>query len=107
LAAIVPPLLTTWPVVTEAAWLLRHEPSALRRFYATQGLISIVAQTDAEFAEFHALFERYRDLGPQLADLSLVQLAESRGLSTVFTLERRGFAVYRVKRKRFKLLPQA
>jgi predicted nucleic acid-binding protein len=85
--------------------LLRDEPSALRRLYATQGLSTIVPQSDAEFAEFRALFERYRDLGPQLADPSLVRLAESRGLSTVFTLDRRDFAVYRAKRTRLRLLP--
>lgn len=106
LPAIAAPLLTTWPVITEAAWLLRDEPIALRRLYAPHGLFSIVPQSDAEFAEFKALFDRYRDLGPQIADLSLVQLAESRGFSTVFTLDRRDFAVYRAKRKRLKLLPE-
>lgn len=106
LRAIVPPLLTTWPVLTEAAWLLRNEPVALRRLYAPHGLFTIVAQADKELAEFKVLYERYQDLGPQLADLSLVQLAESSGPSTVFTLDRRDFAVYRAKRKRLKLLPE-
>jgi predicted nucleic acid-binding protein len=106
LRATVPPLLTTWPVLTEAAWMLRDEPMALRRLYAPQGLFTMVPQGDHELAECKAIFERYHSLSPQLADLSLVQLAESRGLSTVFTLDRRDFTVYRAKRKRLTLLPE-
>ena len=105
LQAIVPPLLTTWTVLTEAAWLLRDEPMGLRRLYAPQGLFTIVPQGDNELSECKAIFERYHSLSPQLADLSLVQLAERRGLSTVLTLDRRNFAVYRAKRKHLKLLP--
>ncbi len=67
LQAIVPPLLTTWPVITEAAWLLRGEPSALRRLYAPQGFFTIVPQGDEQLAEFYPLFERYRSLAPQLS----------------------------------------
>jgi len=106
LQRIVPPLLTTWSVVTEAAWLLRDEPVGLRRLYAPQGLFSIVPQTDDQLSELRLIFERYRDLRPQLADLSLVHVAESRDLSIVFTLDRRDFSVYRAKRKYLKLLPE-
>ncbi len=106
LQRIVPPLLTTWSVITEAAWLLRDQPAGLRRLYAPQGLFSIVQQGDEQLSELLAIFERYRDLRPQLADLSLVHLAESRDLSIVFTLDRRDFSVYRARRKHLKLLPE-
>jgi hypothetical protein len=40
---------------------------------------------------------KYRDLGTQLAD-ALVYLAHRDNLDTIFTLERRGFTVYRFSR---------
>lgn len=50
---------------------------------------------------------RYKSLSPQLADLSLVHLAQREGLETVFTLDRRDFSVYRRKgRAGFHLLPE-
>ena len=44
--------------------------------------------------------ERYEDMGVQLADASLVYLAERESIETVFTLDRRDFSVYRTSRKR-------
>lgn len=51
--------------------------------------------------------QKYCDLQPQLADVSLVYLAERDGISTVFTLDRRDFSVYRIKQNQpLDLLPQ-
>jgi len=91
------PFLTTWPVLTEAAWLLRQSPEAL------QALFTLV---EDEYVRIHYLpensapwlkdfFARYRDQGPQLADASLIYLADSLDLGTIFTLDRRDFSVYR------------
>ena len=53
-----------------------------------------------------ARIEKYADLHPQLADVSLLYLAEREGISTIFTLDRRDFSVYRTKAgKPYKLLP--
>jgi len=53
-----------------------------------------------------AILTRYRDLGVQLADASLVHLANREGIETVFTLDRRDFAVLRLARgKKFRLIP--
>ena len=41
------------------------------------------------------------------ADATLVVLAEQLGASTVFTLDRRDFGVYRVGRRKFNLRPKA
>jgi uncharacterized protein len=107
LKQITPPLLTTWPVLTEAAWILRNEPKALERLYNPRGLFTIVPQDDAALGAFGDAFQRYRKLGPQLADLSLLHVAETQGLSKVFTLDRRDFVVYRVKKRRLQLLPES
>ena len=103
---IVPPMLTTWPVLTEAAWILRDEPVALQRLYSSQGLFTIVQQGDAALLVMQAIAIRYQALRPQLADLSLLQLAIERELSTFFTVDRRDFTVYRVRGKRLRLLPE-
>ena len=49
---------------------------------------------------------KYRSLHPQIADASLVYLAEREGLDAVFTLDRRDFLVYRLSgNRRLNLLP--
>ncbi len=40
--------------------------------------------------------QKYSDLNPQLADVSLLYLAERDSIHSVFTLDRRDFSVYRV-----------
>lgn len=108
LRSLTPPLLTCWPVITEAAWLLRHEPSAIQRLLrsADIGFLQI-ASLEADAPEWLAKFlRRYRKLGAQIADGCLVYLAERENIETVFTLDRRDFSVYRFQRNRsFRLLP--
>jgi hypothetical protein len=49
---------------------------------------------------------RYEDAGLQIADAVLAHLAERESIRTVFTLDRRDFAIIRLKRNRtLKLLP--
>jgi hypothetical protein len=43
---------------------------------------------------------RYASIRAQLADAALVYLAERENVRTVFTLDRRDFSVYRLKRNR-------
>jgi predicted nucleic acid-binding protein len=91
------PLLTCWPVLTEAAWLLRGEPGGIR---ALSGLIASRAvrlvELDAPALPWIVDFlERYASIGADLADAALMYLAEGEGVDTVFTLDRRDFSVYR------------
>lgn len=91
------PLLTCWPVITEAAWLLRREPGAMK---VIDGLVSSGAvrlvELDAHALSWAVAFmERYASLGAQLADAALMYLAERESIETVFTLDRRDFGVYR------------
>jgi hypothetical protein len=110
LKSIRPPLLTSWPVITEAAWLLRQHEGLLAGLYAlgARGVFEIQAISQDELPDLQRLMNRYKSLSPQLADLSLVHLAQREGLETVFTLDRRDFSVYRRKgRAGFRLLPEA
>ncbi|MBN1341817.1 MAG: hypothetical protein JXQ73_04015 [Phycisphaerae bacterium] len=64
-------------------------------------------ELDADAPPWMATFmDRYQKLGAQLADASLVYLAEREGIETVFTLDRRDFLVYRVRGdKTLNLIP--
>ncbi len=108
LKVLTSPLLTCWPVITEAAWLLRKDVAAVQRMLAgfEVGLLKLLP-LDEEAAPWIANFiKRYEDLGAQLADACLVYLAEREGIETVFTLDRRDFTVYRFgKNKSFTLIP--
>ena len=102
------PLYTTWPVVTEAAWLLRDTTRGL------DSLLEMVSTTTVRCFHLDRLAcgwirkqaEKYEDLQPQLADLSLLHLAHQRKLRHIFTLDRRDFSVYRTANGQpFTLLP--
>ena len=109
LHSVVPPLITTWPVLTEACWLLRSRSEALQQMmvWTTTGMITVPPIGDEAGSWIATFFRKYRKLEPQIADASLVYLAERDDLGTVFTLDRRDFAVFRFGRnKRFRLLPE-
>jgi predicted nucleic acid-binding protein len=53
-----------------------------------------------------ACHQRYADLKPQLADLTLLYLAEREGINTVFTLDRRDFLVFKTgSNQTLRLIP--
>lgn len=104
------PLYTCWPVLTEAAWLLRSRPDAVERLMETtaSGLFRILALTEVDGPGIAGILARYRALRPQLADAALVHLARREGIGTIFTLDQRDFRVYRGAANRaFTLLPEA
>jgi uncharacterized protein len=50
---------------------------------------------------------RYETIGAQLADAALVYLAERDYIRSIFTLDRRDFSVYRLKRNRaLRIIPE-
>jgi uncharacterized protein len=93
------PLLSTWPAFTEAMYLLGSEAGwrgqhPLWRMVQAQQLI-LAETSPAMLARMPVLMEQYQDLPMDLADASLVALAEERGILEVFTLDR-DFQVYRL-----------
>jgi hypothetical protein len=92
------PLVTTWPVLTETAYLLRSSPHAVQELLRAVGEAAWLRVADLESDAptwLSAFFDRFVDHEPQLADASLVYLAERLRITTVFTLDRRDFAIYR------------
>jgi len=103
------PLLSCWPVITEAAWLLRRHPRAIERLLlgSDGSFLELAHLSGAEAVPIAEILNRYSGLQPQLADASLVYLAERESINTVFTLDRRDFSVYRAARKRaFRIIPE-
>lgn len=101
-------LLTTEPVLTETVYLLGPSVKAQRNainFILKEGAI-LVPQSVASLTRASALMEKYSDIPMDLADATLVVLAEETGIREVFTLDIRGFSAYRTKdRKDFTLRP--
>ena len=103
------PLFTCWPVITEAAWLLRRDSNAIQQLLNSidVGLFEMLALTAADARPIAAVMKKYRDIRIQLADAALVHLAVRDGVDTVFTLDRRDFSVYRLPKGRaFRVIPR-
>ena len=103
------PLLTTWPVLTETVYLLRSHAEAVDTLLlqVEEGKLYSVVDLGVEFTAWsRKFFKRFHDREAQLADASLVYLAEREGIDTVFTLDRRDFPVYRTSAgKALKVIP--
>jgi predicted nucleic acid-binding protein len=101
-------LTTCWPVVVEAAWLLRAYPRAVARLLASFDgrFLALASLGEDDLPEIAGILAKYRSLGIQLADASLVHLANRLGIDTIFTLDRRDFGVIRpAGRRRFRMIP--
>lgn len=102
------PLLTCWPVVTEVARLLRRYPLAIEKFLSSFGgrLFQLASMDELDLPGVAAILAKYRTLGIQVADASLVHLANREGSDTIFTLDRRDFSVLRLASgKKFRVIP--
>lgn len=108
LTALHPPLFTCWPVVTEAAWLLRKRPDAVQKLFKSfdGGLFALLPLDAADLPAVAALMKRYQDSGVQFADAALAHLAGRENIRTVFTTDRRDFSIIRLKGNRtLRLIP--
>lgn len=102
LKIITPPMLTTWPVLTEVQYLLRKDYRALKGLFAgfNNGLFALEDISADALPWLQTFLLKYKDLNPQLADASLMYLAEKRKIETIFTLDRRDFSIYRFQNKK-------
>ncbi len=98
-------LLTTWPVVTEAMYLLR------RSLTAQGALLTMIEVEDLELTEIQdlvgrisALLTKYWDVPTDFADATLVGVAEREQLDAIFSLDD-DFRIYRVRRRALRMVP--
>ena len=106
------PLFSCWPVITEAAWLLRSHPRAVEQLLSScssgkpGGFLELLPLAGAEAGAVAEVMKQYQDIRPQLADAALVYLAGREQIDTIFTLDRRDFAVYRsLHHRAFRVVP--
>lgn len=104
------PLVTVWPAVTEAMYLLgfsRTAQKALWEMIETE-TPALLRLDQEDLPRMKELMGKYRSLPMDLADAALVRVAERENIRRIFTLDRRDFEIYRLSRiGRFSILPQA
>lgn len=98
------PLITTWPVLTETCHLLLvRGGSFLASRFLTQCQSSgaeIYNIPKQLYPRLPKLMSKYRDLPMDLADASLVMLAEHLGHGRILSTDRRDFRAYRWKERK-------
>jgi predicted nucleic acid-binding protein len=89
-------LITNLPVVTEAVFVLRFSVEAQRDllWWVHQSL-EIDQGTAGDLPRITALFEKYRDIPADFADVSIVAMAERLDISRVASVDS-DFAIYRM-----------
>lgn len=108
LAALREPLVTAWPVISEAMFLLAFSWELQDGVWAMldTGHPRLLPLDAGDAPRLRDLMQKYKDLPMDLADAALVRLAEREGIRRVFTLDRRDFTVYRPARLgRFSIIP--
>lgn len=89
-------LLTTWPVVTEAAYLSETPKARLAIMQWLQRNLQAVSLEPLDTARIERHYRKYADQNPDLADLSLLAVVERTGVRDILTVDARDFAIYRL-----------
>jgi predicted nucleic acid-binding protein len=100
---------TCWPVIVEAAHLLRSYPRDRSRLFDALGAneFVILPLGVSDIRGIQAVLTKYADQEIDLADAALVHLANRHEIATVFSLDLRHFGVLRRKgNKKFRVLPE-
>lgn len=101
-------LVSTEAVLTETVWLLEDLPNGLRGCaeFVRRGAVTLVPMSAEALGRAVELMLRYRNVPMDFADATLVTLGEDLDIDQVFTLDRRGFGVFRLHGKRpFRIIP--
>ena len=93
--------ITTWSVITETCYLLqkrvsRNSPQTLIRKISA-GVVTVFALELKHCVRIEQLMNKYQDLPMDLADASLVILAEELGHGEILSVDYRDFNTYRWK----------
>ncbi len=91
-------LYTTWPVITEVTHMLSFNPKVQVLFleWLMRDALNIINLEKPQIARIMHLINKYSDLPMDLADSSLVVIAEMKGITEIITIDSDYF-VYRLK----------
>lgn len=96
-------LVTTWPVITETVHILQKR---LGHLYVQKFLLSIEegsadvhSLSSVEFSRWTKLITKYKELPMDIADASMVLLAEEVGTGNILSIDERDFKTYKWKNK--------
>jgi len=93
------PMVTTWPCLAEVMHLTGREGGwTMRKLiveYVVTNMLRLHAPTQEETARTLQLMEQYADRPMDLADASLVALAEAEGYTRIFSIDE-DFYIYRL-----------
>lgn len=101
-------VVTTEAVLTETLYLAGPQWRAQKLCldFLRRGAFLLAPSSQAMLRRVSVLMEKYRNVPMDYADATLVALGEELEADDVFTLDRRGFSVYRLsQRKAFRIHP--
>jgi predicted nucleic acid-binding protein len=102
------PLVTVWPALTEAMYLLNFSwraQDALWELVLERTVRLLPVEAD-DHRRMRDLMKKYRMLPMDLADAALVAVAERERIRRIFTMDRRDFSLYRpAKLGKFMIVP--
>lgn len=103
LVTLTEPLITTWPVMAETCHLLLREcgtgsQEAFLRSYDAEAF-DVFALERGHALRLANMMEKYADLPMDLADASLIFLAEHLGHGRILSTDQRDFGAYRWKQR--------
>jgi uncharacterized protein len=91
-------LVSTWPVLTEVCHLLPESSVPAFMRWVGSGGLTVADVPSSAIRGLADRMDKYADLPMDLADASLIWLAEATGVLDILTLDRRDFGVYRTER---------
>ena len=108
LKGIQDPLVSVWPVIVEAMYLLSTSWQAQEALWEIleTGMVRLLPLDEADVPGMKKLTDKYKNLPMDMTDAALVHVAERESIRRVLTVDKRDFSVYRLPRKgHFTLLP--
>lgn len=95
-------LVSTWPVLTEVCYMLDFNKETQLNFleWVIMGGIDVQNLEQWQISGIRETMKTYADLPADLADATLLETAESRGLSSIISLDK-DFSIYKLKNGNF------
>ncbi len=100
-------LVTTLPVVTEVCHFLNARGKLAFLTWVRRGGLTIHTLTAEDFEQIGTIVKRYEDRDIDFADASLIWLADRLNCTSILTVDRADFNVYRLSNgKAFQILAE-